>query len=149
MPQKKDTIFNREWRDRSTLEQGIILVGGAWLGIKLYKEFKDILQPGLQSYLHPPGETSGVRYDPRPLIDAIAKESIGWNYSYNPELINQLTDLTPEELRIGWEYWQQKYRASAGGSLTATLKGEYAQAYPFGPSYYQPAIDYLESNGLN
>jgi hypothetical protein len=141
----RTTFLNRAWQDRSTLEQGAIILGTILLTKKAYDKFAE---PGLNSYLHPPGETAGVRNDPRPLIDTIAEETIGWNYSYEPEIINQLTDLTPEELKIGYNYWQQKYRGKAGGSLTKALKGEYAQAYPGGPSYFQPAIDWLEYNSL-
>lgn len=146
MAKAQTNFLNRDWKDRSNVEKVVIIAGTAIILKKLYNFFTE---PGLNSYLHPPGETAGVRNDPRPLIDAIAKESIGWNYSYDPELINQLTDLTPEELKIGYEYWQQKYRGQAGGSLTATLEGEYAQPYPFADSYYQPAIDWLRQNGLN
>lgn len=147
---KEDSFWTRPWNQRSTPEKVGIVLGSLIVYQKIVKPaIGDLLKPPLQSYLKPPGVTQGVHNDPRPLIDAIATETIGWNYSYEPELINQLTDLTPEELKIAYEYWQQKYRGQSGGSLTAALKGEYATAYPGGTSYFQPAIDWLQQNGLN
>jgi len=150
MAKKKTGFFERKWGERSFPEKAGIVVGSVVLAkilISNRHKIKAFFSPGLQSYLHKPGE-QGLIYDPRPLVDEIATETIGYNYSYSPELVNQLTDLTKEELMVAYEYWNQKYRGTAGGSLTKTLEGEWASALPWSESYYQPAIDWLKSNGL-
>lgn len=163
MATAKANFLNRSWDQRSGGEKTLI-VGGTILGtLWIAKQVKKLFEPGLgyytqpgtgagihpaTDYLSPTGTPQGVSIDPRPMVDEIAQEVIGYNYSYEPDIINRLTELSPDELKISYNYWNSKYRTSAGGTLTQALEGEWASATPWSESYYAPAINYLKQNGL-
>jgi hypothetical protein len=148
---KNSTFINRKWTDRPALEKGAILLGGALAAAFVAKQIKKLFEAPLDTYNYNPsndvpnflipsgGATIGV--DPRPLVDEIASSVIGYNLFYYPEIVNRLADLSPTELTVAYNYWNQKYKGSAGGSITQTLKGEWG-------GYYEAAVNALENNRL-
>lgn len=74
----------------------------------------------------------------------------GPNILYYPEIINEITALTVDELRQLNTVWQTYYSSLNDGlSLRMALEEEDAQdPYSFFTEHmYQPAIDYLRING--
>jgi hypothetical protein len=158
---KSKNFFKRKWNERQPLEQGAIIIGGAFITVALAKQVKKLFEKPLQAYNYNPAQdipphllpygtgtqTATVGVDPRPLVDEIASSIIGYNFQYYPEVVNRLADLSPTELQVAYNYWNQKYKPSAGGSLTQTISDEWAYGI-WGDHYYQPAIDALTNSRL-
>jgi hypothetical protein len=149
-----ENFLNRKWQNRAGLEKAAIIGGGALVTLFFAKQIKKLFEAPLSSYNVNPaanipshmlpyggGATQQITTDPRPLVDEIAESVIGYNLFYYPEIVNNLADLSPAELTIAYNYWNTKYKSSAGGSLTQTLKGEWG-------GYYEPAINALTNNRL-
>ena len=85
---------------------------------------------------------SGKKRDVRPLVDSIYTNLEGVNVWIYPEIVNQLVNLSDEELQDAYDYFQREYGATTGMTLTAFIDAEYDGGE------YEPAISKLERKGL-
>jgi len=85
---------------------------------------------------------SNVR-DPRPLIDKIFTKLDGPNLYVYPEIVNLLTNLSKEELTIGYNYFEEEYGHVYNESLTEFINNE------TDGGVYEPAISKLENYNLH